>query len=459
MTTPARPAVHAIVGLSSGDAPKKTWKHFYAAQEAWERVVAADVAALRAEGEEAVGLNRGCCTELPDDTLVRRPAFGQVAALHHREHYGPAYLAALENPATRWARHASEARKLQVLAPNAILVSVAIANPHFVITAFRPVPRMRGVIPGEEELALYAEDYYMRKTTAGASTHASALFDWLESHGGDAPTNRGELWRLAVAVGRARARSRGAVSQTALLAAERVLAVVPAALRDQMVGSLDWEGAFEALRAGIAADDHDEFEDALLSTEDLLAAAWALGVNDAIRELLEDTEVLCEVLPSEWDALERFANRRLDDASVTRDPPNRLWATVRVAAQRRWRAELVRLCERLPAPSAFSRSICLDRYLRQGGPPERWIEGPGSAPAGGLRAFVVALDGHVEDVTDLVVAGAVCLWALDAPGDGATVFVFESDAPIPGETLQEVLAEAQNRSDIVVSRREFSRPR
>ena len=155
------PPTSSIQDLGADKALRNTWKHFYAVEQAWERVFSADVAALRAEGEESAGQRRSDGRALPVH-LPRR--FRVVASRHHDDHYSPAYRAALENPETRWARHTDEPHNWQALAPNSILVSVADASPCFVITAFRPTPGLRGVLLDEGPLREYALDYFLRKT-------------------------------------------------------------------------------------------------------------------------------------------------------------------------------------------------------------------------------------------------------------------------------------------------------
>lgn len=478
--------------------PKKVWKHFYLAEEHWERLCGQDVAAMRREGEAAIGATRAEHDELPSVGPEREDKARALLLRHHDVAYGPAYRVEMEAPGTAWTPAANDKRRYEALTPGSVFLVVQSDRPRsWVVTVFRPHPMTRGVEWDEAEIRRHGVRYFKRRTGMSIDDLARAAAEELSQVASVVPTTVPELWRLSSAVGYGRLLAGAPAVRSALPAGEQAVAGAGAALRSELARSLDWERGLRGVASGLQEERPEELEHALVAAEELLAIAPVVGAGAAAEAFCDRAERLLAWLPAEWSHLATSAAARCRWFDGEESLAGRLWSAVEGAAAGallREVAPAVRPAATLvdavlPVPAAWSRWRARASALgaEASAAVRRWAEGALSglaverlAPAMGARSaewvvrgrpaaagpryrlFAVDAD-HPEgyEVTERFTASDGQLWQM-TPEDEGVLFVLvasEGEQPLPGVGLAGVLGVAAARADVSVTLREISRPR
>lgn len=313
------------------DQPKKVWKHFYDDVEAWDCICEANVDALRATAERQLRVQRNSQPDLPWIDPGEWPAARLLLCGHHDDAYGPTYLAELERRETNWAPHPDDERREIAVTPRSIFASLYRGRPREVVTAFRPHPELQTVRWGEDEQRRHALHYFGERVYMSSDQHMRHLVQRLSRVGETTPATVKDLWWLASAVGYARPFKGEKGVDQALARAEEILAGTAEELVAEFVGLLDWNACTESLATGLLCEDLDDVEAALASSEELVAAASAVGAGRASDAFMEELEELIAWVPSEWTSIGRMARRRLGTFSSGDEPISRMWSAVEAA--------------------------------------------------------------------------------------------------------------------------------
>lgn len=495
-----KPQRHPSLGLVGpipvGTRPAKVWKHLYAPEEGWARIVPDPRSGPFAARAEAIALvTRAEHTELPElEPHVWRKVL-PVLNDDHDQLYCPVYVADLLASDTEWAPAPDDPNRQCGLSTRAVYLVVDRGEPGRVVTAYRPHPPASRVHLTEDGLRRHARHFFRRKTRMRRDDLARQVAEDLEELPDSVPSTTEALWELASAVGFARAvgdlTGEGARQ---LAAGERRLASTPRELVTALLGSLRWAGVLDGISEALRRGDREGFDAALLDAEALLVAATALGAETESSQFLRDALEVLAWTPSTMGSLLVAASSRADDFredALVRE----LWggvATSIAAAGVREEAPAVRPGARLvegllPVPSAWEPWLRMAEDVRsrlgevlQGAAkaaddlvrgfvvqpqPVRLGDGD-DAPwrlrelvttAGHVRVFVVDEEnpkGHAVELGE-----DLDLWHFEKPGQRALVVVAASDKPIAGDSLHEVLLEAGKRADVVVRTRVVSRPK
>ena len=497
MTPWKHPTLGWIEQIPVGLQPKKVWKHFFDEAEHWERLCDADVAGLRGECERRLGISRSAQRELPPDSrhLVQGPL-----RRAHDEGYGLVYLQEIASPETRWTEEADANNRHYALTPKSVLVIVQRGKPHWIVTAFRPLPQKKTVLWDEAAFLRYGKGYFLMMTQNLAQERVTTqLAERLAQVATAAPTTADELWWLASATGYGRLMGNCLEIADALSMAEARLAETAPELLKQLQGELDWEGCLAKIAMGLKEDRPEDLEAALASTEELLAIAPVIGAELKAAEFLSEAEPLIAWLPVEWNHLIDYAGVRCQLFKSAESFALKLWSFVEevamgsvirqeeptlrpaatlvdrvlidegsrfwqghIAAQKARKPTLIKdalewlkdsleslqISEPIPVMGGADEAAATEPYELHG------------RPAAGIpfsRIFVIAGEhpaGH--ELTHRYTLQDGRLWLFDHPDERVLVVLVVGERPIEGANLEEVLALAADRDDVAVESREFS---
>jgi hypothetical protein len=476
--------------------PRKVWKHLYDVREGWERITGADVTAMRRAGEDATGLRRANHRELPDDLdALCKKAFRRVASGHHDGPYLTAYWRGIEDPATRWTPVPDKIFRHHGLSKLSVFLVVELGDPSCVVTAYRPHPKRKGVM-SEEELLDHGLKHFFRSTGVNLEDLAQRVAQELGAATATAPTTVSGLWALAAAVGTGRLILDHPDVAAVMPRAEAVLVAVGSDLHTALVRLLDWEAAVEELADGVQDDRPEDLEAALISSEELLAVANAIGEDARALQFLEDVEGILAWIPPEWSHLLAEASARCAMFEASEKPAAHLWslveasvvgATVRESAPN-LRPEARLVSELLGQESGVVRLLDRIQDLGRRIAPEvrralenlltcftveeyepilsavgedvedfdvRYPERPEDKYT---RLFVVdALHPEGEDLTDKWQPQEVAWGFSEADGDTVLV-LFSSERPIPPATLATLLDMAEHDGEIAAAAQQLTPP-
>ncbi len=473
--------------------PKKVWRHFYDSDEHWERVCAADVASMRRDAEDIVGVARESERMLPHLPTEQWWRTKELLLAHHDGTYAPAYTSEMSSPETVWTSSMDAAHRHRALTPRSVFIVVQLDRPRsWVVTAFRPHPPVRDVEWDEIELRRHGVWYFRKETGVNVDNIAPAVAENLRRVSGTAATTK-ELWWLASAVGYGRLLRNVSEVHDALPAAEAALSGTADSLLEELRRALDWQALVVRLADSLKEARSEELEGVLAEAEELLAVGAAVGAELEAEAFCAEAEMLLPWLPVEWAHIaDRYRSRVL---AVAAEPSLvvRLWNAVEdaaTAAVAREVAPAVRPASRLAddlIPQQPRWSLWRDRIAdlaeRATVAATSWIErsiegltmaplaptlgGPGVAkdewavrgrPAPGAphyRVFVV--DEAYPDgweVTDQFTDADGELWRLDA-NERALVVIIAGERPLVGLGMAQVLNEASARDDVVARAREL----
>lgn len=446
----------------------KTWKHLYSPFERWDSLIGADVAGLRESWMQAGGQSWRHA-ELAVDSPT---AALEVLSTHHRSHWMPAYAVDLLDPAALSARSLVTGR-WNVCSTRGVFVALTSEGQSWqIVTVFRPHPGGRGVDWTSEDFFAYGRDYWERKTNMN-STLASELLN------ATATVNTvDKARRLALLVGRARWSTDPAVL-AALPAADIALSNIEKSLRVAIV--TNGLPVLNEIEHAIRAEDVDDAAVALMTLEDEIAVATALGRDTDAGAWASEAAQMLEFCPGDWTALLPLA------ASRSRQLGGNLALPWDAAA-----SAIAGAVAREPTPAIRPESTLLDSVL----PPPPWIGvaepavSTAFAALGGRltfanntayaeprmamgkasqeawrvrlsedlprsnhsRLFVLDLnhpDGHCADAQ--LRDPAAWVWELDRPGDEAVLVFVSASSPVVGGTLAHALRSAAGLGDAVIT--------
>jgi hypothetical protein len=479
------PTLGPIEFIPPEQRPKKVWKHFYNEAEYWERICEQHVAPMREETEGIIGVRRAGSEELPRMDEARWGRARNILQSHHNAAYAPVYRAEMASPETIWTPRMDAGWRHYALTPRSIFLVVQLERSSWVVTAYRPTPPARTIEWSEADLRRHGQSYFRRKTGMGIDSLVRLTVESLRRASSAVPDSVRELWWLASAVGYGRLLAGDAEVRGPLAAAESALRGVREELRDELVRALDWDGCLGRLAAGLEDDRTESLEDALAASEELLAAANAIGAEAQGKAFCVEAERLLASLPAGWSYVSEHARAMRGVFGATDSLVLRLWTAVAdaalgtavreaepsVSAKPRWE----QWRERIAALAGDASGVlgqwiraCLDGIavaqpapVMGGGQDETWeVRGHPIPGVQSYRVFVVDDDHpHGRDVTEFFTAIDGTLWRIDHDDDRAMVVLIAGERAIPEGDLDEVLTLVASRDDVVVATREISPPR
>lgn len=489
--------VHSVLGRIAAIPPelqpKKVWAHFYAPDEHWERVSSPDPAPLRQGVEQAAGVERVLCRELPRLDRERWVTVRRLTQEHHDHAYGPAYAKEMANGATEWTAEKGGDRHFAAT-PKGVFIVAQRGNPAWVVTAYRPHPPVDGVNWEEADFRRHAHWRVEKIRMANLARTRQSVTEELQRASVSSASSVRELWWLASAVGYGRAFAEDQSVRDVLTVAEAKLDDTDASLTTALTVGLEWESTLDALTAALRETRPEDLERALADAEDLVAVGTALGLEDAVDAFSARAEALLAWFPAEWHAIGEAASRRSTLLGGTQNAIGRLWDVVADAAlgasirsaptvtrpEARYvdallgRSDVFRAIRRRVEALGTTASAAVERGVQAlldglvvTQPSPTLAIAQGEAPAHAvltstpretrmLRAFVVD-EAHPEghEVTEHVAQGTA-LWEFDSAADRALVVVALGDAEVAGASMEDVLNEAARRRDVRIDCREFS---
>jgi hypothetical protein len=310
---------------------KHVWKHFYNPEQRWDALVGTEIQALRSAAEHL-----GC----PPQPLRRqgRPSLPKVPKAcyvlmkeHHDAYYGPAYLRELGHSRTEWGVQELEPHHLMCCTPRGALVAVGLGRPAVVLTAFRPdVPFDDGLDVDDDTYHQVAHERWEGLTMRDNSAWKRGVLHELEQASNQPPQRTAEAWRLARAIGHARALAeQGPEVAMRLKAAESLLARHERDISRLLKGRLRTDHLLAGLELALAAEEPHEAQDRLLALSDLLVVSEVLGQSSEIERIQAKVRQLTASWPPGLTGFERLARVRLDTSGPAVRP---LWEAV-LAAQ------------------------------------------------------------------------------------------------------------------------------
>lgn len=489
-----------VRGISEPEALHKVWKHLYNEHEAWERICPNFNEGMRIETEQTLGVVRAVMDRLPNGWERARG----LLTKHNLSAYMPTYLEQLFDSETRWGTSDRDASKVNVLTSSGIFIVLDCAKSrHDVITAFRPTPPLKEVVPPERVIHKWANEYFNRNIPMNAQQIVDECRDRL-ARVGQPPTDVSDLFLLVSSIGYGRLLRNHSSVAAVLEAPETTFQATETSLREELIEKIDWEGVIEGLSTAIEEANLEDFEWFLSQAEEMLAVAEVLHINAAAENFCEEVERILAWIPAEWSNVgvraeiflgvmyskSTFFERMLLDlvASIDRarasdlDPVELPAASIVEEVLRN--LELKSTGEGAlgkPQPIHSDRSVSLTAGLRlkfsqffndildslkfetpipqmgadlatQGVCKVEFSLSVSSPPVG-FVAFVVDEE-YPEgyDVSDALTHGDGKFWEL-AVDQRADLIVFASDVQIPKLNLADICAFASNRHDI--ARRDF----
>ena len=476
--------------------PKKVWKHFYDAAEHWERLCDHDVGALRSQTEAILQVKRAVKCELPWIEQERWPLGRDLLLSHHDAGYAPIYLTEMASAETTWTPGMDSQQRHRALSPRSVFIVVQLDQPSCVVTAYRPHPPTRGVGWNEADLRRHGRWYFRKETGMNIESLVRATAENLQRVTA-VPRSLRELWWLASAVGYGRLLADHQEVQATLPAAEAALGAVEEDLRQKLVAAFGWDECLGRIAGGLKEDRSEDLEEGLSTSEELLAAASAIGAEEAAHSFCVNAEELLGWLPPEWSHMADIAATRCRAFGRSEGAVLRLWTAVETAAvgaMMRQASPAIRpearfVDELIPADPgwlgwreqiaalAADMSSALGRWLQAsvdsvsviqpapalgGAEPaeEPWeVHGRPEPDAPHYRAFVID-EQHPEghEVTERFTWADGDLWRIDREGDHALVVVVAGESPILGSDLESILAHAAEKEDVLVVQRVLSPP-
>lgn len=473
MLSPAITRFGKVEAIEARHQPKKVWKHFHDPAEHWDRLAGQDLTGLRLEAEELVGELRFDQPELPDLSGQRKLRAHEVLRRHHDDYYGPIYLTELSSHETRWAETIDRRHRQHALTPRSVYVIVQLDDPSVVITAFRSKPPTRGIDWEEEDFRRHGLWLLIREDTMNRADLKRRTMEELRRTVERPPTSAREAWWMASAVGFGRVLADDEEGRALVTAGEESLRALAPALRSELARALDWDGTRQRLASGIEAERSEDLEEALADAEDLLVVADAIGENATAKDLCVYAAGLLGRLPAAWAHVAERAQVLLDRTADRTRPIARLWATVASASEdnpllSQWRARLARWLfagardvQHWMIRSLDGIAVTAPAPAMRTAPSVSWdVRGVPAAEAPHHRVFIVD-EAHPAgyEVTSHFIAADGLLWNFGRPDDRAVLVVVAGAAVIGGRSLDEILADAERRSDVHVGVRGLTPPR
>ena len=462
MRAPALTRFGKVEAIEARHQPTKAWKHFHDPAEHWERLAEQDLTDLHLEAEHLIGAQRFEQPALPDLSGQRKHRAHEALRRHHDNHYAPIYLTELSSRETRWTETVDKRHRQHALTPRSVYVVVQLDDPSVVITAFRPKPPTIGIDWEEEDFRHHGLWRLSREDTMNRADLKRQTLEELRRRITRPLTSVREAWWMASAVGFGRVLADDEEGRTLVTAGEEALRALAPALRSELARTLDWERNRQSLAGGIEAERSEDLENALADTENLLVVADAIGEDATAKDLCVYAAELLTQLPVAWSHLVERTQVLLDHAVDRTRPIARLWATVVSASEDnplmfQWRARLARWL--------FAGSWDIQHWMIQslGGivvttpaPAMRtassasWeVHGIPAAGAPHHRVFIVDYAHPAGyEVTSHFIPDDGLLWNFDRPDERAVLVVVAGRAAITERSLDEVVVDAERRSDV-----------
>jgi hypothetical protein len=454
--TTRREDLGEILPIDVTQQPRKVRKHFYCERECWGALVGVDIGMLVGEfraafGHEEIGV---------DDESVPGSRATVVLHRHHDKFYGPAYLSSLAESTTTWAPQLLHgATRALACSTDGVLIAFDRLPRCKVVTAFRPDLPLRSVSPTTEDFRHEARRRW-RQSVHRSGQHAETedLADALASDRGDLAS----LWRIVVALGRARAVLEGPAASLLAQADARLQKISPTQ-QQGMLREIDEAAALDALADAVVEGDLPELLNRLVALEDILVAVNLLGDEARAARLTDEVAVRASCIGPELVEIAAYAERR---AAASRGTLQQYWQEVgsealanaiRLSPPARdrssllellsgWVADVVRATQASVAELVSGIAVSQPSLARGERPSEVHAYGIASTERV-LRAFLVDQDHPTgEDVSDLLTRTGL-RWSFQgwqvSPGDDAVLVVLTGpdDESLAGG-LGEVLARA-----------------
>ncbi len=308
-----------------------TWQHLYHLGQRWDELVGADIRVLRHEAEQC------SCPPPPGEERRHLPKVARscraLLERHHDGYYGPAYLRELAHEGIRTGRQ-HDSQRLLCCTPRGVLISVGLAPPISVLTAFRPDLPLKSSTGTDEE---YFQAAYQRwgrgvRTMSSPGTWKAEVLRALAVARQRPPTQPAEAWALSWAIGHGRALSAREPEVAApLQEAERLLEQHQRQLVQLLEEDLRVAPLLAGLESSLEAVLPEEAQDQLLALEDVLVVAEVLGFEKHVQHILTEVSRLASHWPPAMAGFDELARQRL---SVSGGAASSLWQAVLTAASR-----------------------------------------------------------------------------------------------------------------------------
>ncbi|WP_426730667.1 hypothetical protein [Myxococcus faecalis] len=308
-----------------------TWQHLYNPAERWDELVGMDIRVLRHEAEQC------SCPPPPGEERKQLPKVARfclaLLGRHHDGYYGPAYLRELAHEGTRTGRQ-YDSQRLLCCTPRGVLISIGLAPPTSVLTAFRPDLPLKSSTGTDEEYFQAANQRWRRwvRTMSSPGTWKAEVIRALVVARQRPPTQPEEAWALSWAIGHGRTLSAGEPEVAApLQEAERLLEEyrlrLVALLKEELRVAPLLAGLESSLEAGLP----EEAQDRLLALEDVLVVAEVLGFEKHVQHILTEVSRLASRWPPALAGFDEMARQRL---GASGGAASSFWQAVLTAASR-----------------------------------------------------------------------------------------------------------------------------
>ncbi|OJH33411.1 hypothetical protein [Cystobacter ferrugineus] len=343
MTERLRPVFHPTWGsvnpMRETEQATHVWQQLYNPVERWDGLVGTDIQALRSAAEERGSppqpLKPPPGQERPRLPWVPMPCY-MLLKEQHDAYYGPAYLRELEPSRTEWERQERDpAHLLMCCTPRGVLVAVGLGRPTVVLTAFCPdLPFEDGSDVDDDTFHQVAQERWERLTMREDSTWKRGVLRELEQASHQHPQRTVDAWRLARAIGHARALvAKEPDIATRLRTAEALLARHRQDVSRLLEGKLRAEALLGGLQSALAAEEPHEAQDRLLAISDLLVVSEVLGHSSELKRIHDRVRQLTASWPPGLTGFERLAHARLGTSGPAVRP---LWEAVLAARPSAW---------------------------------------------------------------------------------------------------------------------------
>ncbi|HZI12440.1 MAG TPA: hypothetical protein VE153_18800 [Myxococcus sp.] len=393
--------------MQKGGRATHTWQHLYHLGQRWDELVGTDIRVLLQEAEQCA------CPPPPGNERKHLPGVAPsscVALLerHHDSYYGPAYLRELAHKDTRAGRQLKNSQRLWCCTPRGVLVSVGLAPPISVLTAFRPDLTLKSSTGTNEEYFQAAQLRWKRgvRTMSSPGAWKAEVLRTLETARQRPPTQPSDAWALVWAIGHARALSAGEPEVAApLQEAESFLEEHRRQLGQLLEEELRVAALLAGLKSSLEAGLPEETQDQLLALEDVLVVAEVLGFQAHVQQILTTVPQLASSGSATLAGFDELAQQRLGAlsgaasslwqavlAAASRTPANRLPGVVQAWLERldEARALLARGTEDLVARLGMTHVQLAPRVVLGHAPPAFNVHVEGVCPGDWrLRLFIV----------------------------------------------------------------------
>ncbi len=276
-----------IVEMHPNSAVKKTWKHFYSKEEAWDRLCNCNIDNMRRKAEKLAG-SRSTYYELPVFTdLKKNKELKKIIEVHHDKYYLKLYMQEIKN----YENLNYTPEELKILGPHGTIIIAKrkeTEKSYTVATAFRRVPskylnNRRHFT--EDEFKRNAREYFEFNTAKDKRAAARAILylyhdkvdpadlaliaGWLKVLGDDGGTGLG-------------------------MKIMTIAQQLPGGVQNNIIQSMDMDIILDGLADNLKTEDEVELPIILMDALDFLVLCEHFGLNSRGMQFIEDFMELFE---------------------------------------------------------------------------------------------------------------------------------------------------------------------